>query len=118
MTSIYTLSDPNTGEIRYVGQTSVGLARRLYIHQHKRSNTHVSAWIHSLNRPPLIEEIDSGDETEWPQLERYWIWWYRANGYNLTNHADGGEGGTFGIAKSDAWKAKIGIANQGERNGQ
>jgi GIY-YIG catalytic domain len=118
MTSIYTLSDPDTGEVRYVGQTSVGLDRRLYIHWHNRSNTHTSHWVHSLKQPPIIEEIDSGDETEWSKLERYWIWWHRVNGYNLTNHSDGGEGGNFGIAKSDSWKAKIGLANQGEQNGQ
>ena len=38
--TLYTLSDPITNEIRYVGQTSMTLNRRLICHLSKKEKTH------------------------------------------------------------------------------
>ena len=54
---IYSLSDPRTGEIRYVGKT-VNLKRRLYGHLYDDEKTHKSAWIKSLKRLGLKPQLD------------------------------------------------------------
>ncbi len=97
---IYTLSDPITNEIRYIGFTSKILEKRLHQHIHRakyhtKVTFHVTCWIRKLlknNLTPIIEHLDYCDDDTWQQYERYWISQFKTWGFNLTNHTDGGDG--------------------------
>ncbi len=94
---IYTLSDPITGEVRYIGKTINELKIRLYGHlsESKKSNTHKSNWIKSLinkNLEPIIKILDVVDYNEWEFWEDYWIQVFKTWGIELTNCIDGGKG--------------------------
>jgi group I intron endonuclease len=90
---IYTLTDPITNEIRYVGKTN-NLVRRLNAHI-KRSKTnkyHSARWINSLidkGFKPVISIIEECTEKNWEEREIYWIGYYREL-FDLTNVLDGG----------------------------
>lgn len=124
-TIIYTLTDPTTKHIKYVGKTSVDINKRYaqHIFQWKRSKklNHVNSWIKSLflnNQKPIIEVLDEVSEN-WAFWESYWIEQCRVWGYKLCNHTSGGEG-TLGykaskesilkrlntLQTSTAWKEK------------
>jgi group I intron endonuclease len=90
---IYTLTDPITNEIRYVGKTN-NLVRRLNAHI-KRSKTnkyHSARWINSLidkGFKPVISIIEECTEKNWEEREIYWIGYYREL-FDLTNILGGG----------------------------
>jgi hypothetical protein len=95
---IYTLKDPLTNIIKYIGLTNRSLKVRLSDHYsdiHK--NNYKSNWIKSLrkkNVKPIIEELDivySLKEAHF--FERYWISQFKTWGFKLTNATLGGEGG-------------------------
>lgn len=75
---IYALSDPRTGEVRFVGTTRYSIAQRLYQHlTHARAGAHtaVSRWLQellSLGLRPclnlLSETLDDADEVRFIQL--------------------------------------------------
>lgn len=94
---IYTLSDPITLEVRYVGKTVQGLEKRLNQHllDSKKFKNLNSNWLKSLKRKslkPIIEELDEVDESKWIEAEIYWIAQLKAWGFNLNNHTIGGDG--------------------------
>lgn len=91
MPYIYTLNDPETGEVRYVGKTSAKLQKRLVQHVHaaKSEKTHRDKWIKSLSSRPTIELIEDVEDGLWEDRERFWISHFRTSG-RLTNIADGG----------------------------
>lgn len=96
-TSIYVLKDPKTQEIRYVGKTTQSLVARLgqHIGDSKKCKNHRAFWIKKIidsGTLPIIEEIDSCPYEESANLEIYYIAKYKAEGYNLVNDTDGGEG--------------------------
>src|SRR5579859_7650789 len=88
--SIYTLSDPRDGLVRYVGVSKDPQRRQK---EHMQSYAHGSAakrsWIAELTDlkiTPVLMLIDSAEG--WKQaahLERYWISYYRAHGVSLLN---------------------------------
>ena len=100
---IYTLRDPITYQVEYVGMTAGTLQARL--EQHIRSskvNGHLKKgardrWISQLERrglQPVIELLETvtGD---WQERERYWIQYYnvyKEDGGDLTNATIGGRG--------------------------
>ena len=93
--SIYTLSCPKTGAVRYVGATSQNPKTRLAGHRidAKRHNSAIAKWITSLlvdKLEPIMNIIDSADNDTWQEKERYWIQWHKDEGYELTNSSDGG----------------------------
>lgn len=99
-TNIYTLTDPETHEIRYVGKTN-NLTQRYKAHLNKarKHQTHKKNWINSLKKKklkPLIEVIDIVPIVEWVFWETYWISQIKSWGFKLVNHTDGGDGCTFG----------------------
>lgn len=110
-TAIYTLSDPDTGRIRYVGKTCKPgdrLAQHVWQAQHGVRGTHRTHWIAACvrnGRPPIMsvltEVAGNGDEAE-----RYWIRTLRRNGCALVNATDGGEGGA-GRRPSPETRAKM-----------
>lgn len=71
--NLYTLSNPITDEVRYVGITSRSLKRRLTQHiSEKRLNKRTS-WITSLknkNLLPKIELLSIADENTWASEEK------------------------------------------------
>jgi hypothetical protein len=95
---IYTLQDPVSLEIRYVGLTSQRLNVRLSSHWNTFSNkkSHKVNWIKKLrksNQKPLIIELDIAYSLkEAAYLEKYWISQLKTWGFKLTNTTEGGEG--------------------------
>ena len=95
---IYTLSDPISGEIKYVGQTSKTLSERMKTHlsdaKHKKANKRIT-WINSLLKKdlkPIIDIIDEVVEEDWVFWEMYWIEQLKVWGFNLKNGTIGGDG--------------------------
>ena len=97
-TVIYTLSDPITNQVRYIGKTKSSLKYRLSQHiQDSLDNTktHKKAWIKSLllkGLLPVIEELEIVDDVCWKSREQYWIAQFKNWGFDLTNMTDGGDG--------------------------
>lgn len=94
---IYTLNDPRTDAVRYVGMTHDPVARlasHLRDVGRRRRRDHKTAWLRSLAalglRPVLhVVEEGSGD---WQAAERRWIAHFRSIGADLTNGTAGGDG--------------------------
>ena len=104
---IYTLKDPITNQIRYIGKTT-NIQKRYYHHCSlsccNRENTHRSSWIKSLlikKVKPIIEVIDT--TTNWQEKEIYWIKYYKSLNTDLCNHTLGGDGG-LGIKRYKEFK--------------
>jgi hypothetical protein len=95
---IYTLQDPISLEIRYIGLTSQKLNVRLSAHWTTFNNkkSHKVHWIKKLkklNQKPIIKELDVAYSLkEAADLEKYWISQFKTWGFKLTNTTDGGEG--------------------------
>lgn len=93
---IYTLSDPRTEKVRYVGVTFRGKAR--YNEHLSRAvtggKTHRDCWIRSLiaaGLRPTYQILEEGQGDGWQAAERRWIAHYREVS-ELVNHTDGGDG--------------------------
>jgi hypothetical protein len=95
---IYTLQDPISLEIRYIGLTSQKLNVRLSAHWTTFNNkkSHKVHWIKKLkklNQKPIIKELDIAYSLEEATaLEKYWISQFKTWGFKLTNTTEGGEG--------------------------
>lgn len=118
MITIYTLSDPITLKIKYVGITSKTLEKRLKGHLKTKNNfTHKANWIKKLQKEnllPIIEEIDVVKFEEWQFWEQYWISQFKSWGYSLTNHTEGGEG-TFGYKHTEEQRLKNSLSNKNKK---
>ena len=110
-TTIYSLSDPTTGEIRYIGKTYNALRKRLYSHinECKSDNkSHKINWIKSLlnnDEVPIISTIDIIPTSEWQYWEKYWIEQFKQWGFNLTNISLGGYDNNY--KRTDKTKSKM-----------
>ena len=123
MVKIYTLTDPITGEIRYIGKTKKNLVDRWYSHcsdyKLSREKSYKNSWIISLKRKgykPIIEILDEVPENQWQFWETYWIAQFLNWGFNLTNMTKGGEGnnggkGCLGYKHTEEVKRSISIKN-------
>ena len=105
---IYTLENPITNEVRYVGKTVQKLDKRLnaHIYESRKKNNHKCNWINSLSKKgefPTIKLIDIVPEEEWEFWESYWIEQLKMWGFNLVNGTPGGEG----YKHTDETKEKI-----------
>lgn len=121
---IYTLVDPRTEEIRYVGKTT-NLKARAASHWHdvKRKKSHLYNWIRSLKKRgvrPVVRVIEETDTDHWQDRERYWIDEGYRLGWRLTNATDGGDGGSGrrGWNHTIQTRKKISKANSGKRHHQ
>lgn len=94
MAYIYALTDPDSGDIRYIGKAD-NVIDRLKSHLNDCSSTRKARWIRSLvgrgKRPELLILEEVGNE-QWQDAESKWIAHYRLVGADLCNHTDGGEG--------------------------
>lgn len=99
-TNIYTLTDPRTKEVRYVGKANNLTQRyKAHLNRARKHQTHKKNWLEQLKREglrPIIEVVDIVPVGDWRYWERYWIAQMRQWGFNLVNHTDGGDGCTFG----------------------
>lgn len=82
MNKIYALKDPMTNEIKYIGQTSLTLYRRLTRHVSesltKKDETPKRKWIKSLIEKELCPTIELIEITDSPnERELYWMKQYR-----------------------------------------
>lgn len=98
-TFIYTLSDPDTLEIRYVGKAN-NIKYRLWSHIHEAKkdsrNQRKCNWIKKLlaqNKMPIIEIVEEVSIESWKSSEIYWIAQFKAWGFRLINMTSGGEAG-------------------------
>lgn len=95
---IYTLADPRSGDVRYVGQTHQKPKKRLQGHLSRaRSGAryHLMTWIRSLLREglePSMTVVEEGEGDLWGITEKKWVAHYRNQGCDLTNSTEGGEG--------------------------
>lgn len=110
-TQIYTLTDPNTNEVRYVGKSN-NPTKRFYKHyKYCEHKTHKNNWINKLiseGKKPILEIIDVVPINEWVFWEMFWIEQMKVWGFNLVNGTIGGDGSTFGSSTSfkkgqEAW---------------
>lgn len=128
---IYTLTDPITKDIKYVGKTkNLNYRFKKHINESKKKRTYKEKWIDSLiiiGLLPIMDILDIVNEADWCFYEMYWISQIKTWGFNLTNGTSGGEGsdGFKGKKHSDETKEKCRIAGSksknkllGERNGR
>jgi hypothetical protein len=94
---VYGLTDPDTKEIRYVGRSSIGLARPSeHATRIGRETTYKANWIRGLLKRGqmygvrVLQEYTSQEEAISGEIG--WIAEGRRLGWNLTNLTDGGEG--------------------------
>ncbi len=106
---IYTLSDPITFEVRYVGITTNTLEYRYKRHFYDKKNYKKNKWFKQLKSKsmmPIIEEIDVVDFDGWQFWEKWYISLFKTFGFDLVNLTEGGEG-MFGYKHTEATKLKI-----------
>lgn len=113
---IYTLSHPDTHEIRYIGKTVKPLKSRLadHLYSSKRENNHRTNWLKSIvkiDKIPLIEELEVCPWDNSQEREIYWIAQFKAWGFRLINLTIGGEG-CIGRKMSNKTKQKIRNSNR------
>ncbi len=93
---IYSLTDPNTNLIRYIGMSRRPYRRfRDYMCARGGHTVHMRNWLNSLKRAgqaPLFEIIDECSEEDCDKTEIKWIAAFRGADYPLINSTAGGEG--------------------------
>lgn len=96
MASLYTLSDPISGAVRYVGCTTNAVEYRLrqHISKSKRGKWPVAQWIRSMRESgllPLISEVGVFSKEEIEDEEKNLIAKLRLEGADLLNVTSGGK---------------------------
>lgn len=120
---IYGLTDPRTGEIRYVGQSSTGFARPSSHGSESKlrsaERTYKTRWIRQLKKLGLsydiviLEEVPGVSDLD--DRERFWISRLKHVGNQLTNSTEGGHG-TRGFKHREESKLKSSLSQSGPKN--
>lgn len=115
---IYTISDPITNSVRYIGKT-IDIKNRLrdHIKRSKNNKTHKDKWISSLikqGHKPVILILDIVNKEDWIFWEKFYISLFKGWGFNLVNHTEGGDGGSF-IKHTEETKLKISKSHLGKK---
>lgn len=114
---VYTLLDPRSREVRYVGITQDTRTRlRNHTNEAKRGKdqSYRSRWIRLLLKvglKPLMVVVETGTG-DWAKAEKHWIAHFRRIGCKLVNTVDGGRG-TLGRKVSDESRAKVAATLKG-----
>ncbi|KKL97996.1 hypothetical protein LCGC14_1828840 [marine sediment metagenome] len=126
MTFIYGLTDPRIGTghraVRYVGKADDPTQRRRLhlIPFHLRGFSHKQNWFKQLLRlglKPGLLILQTVDEVEWKEAERFWMAALRRCGCRLVNADRGGRGGSKpGGKRSLKTRKKIAAALTGNKN--
>lgn len=98
--TIYTLKDPSSDQVRYVGKTN-NLKKRYWTHLSAKTKSHTTSWIKKLllqGYKPIMEVLEITSMEEWISTEQYWIAQFKAWGFPLTNQTLGVEG-SYGHAQ-------------------
>lgn len=117
ISTIYSIHDPDTDELRYIGNTSHKLYVRLSQHKYRArrgSTSLLHQWIRTLSKSPVIKQIAVVDRDSSDELEELLISEYRRAGKRLLNIGAGGSG-IKGARHSEETKAKIGLAGLGRK---
>lgn len=90
---IYALSDPITGQLRYIGKANDSAERlKSHLRDANRRDTPVYRWIRKLTNKGLAPAVKVLEVThDWQESERRLIALSRARGDKLLNVADGGD---------------------------
>lgn len=112
---VYALYSSKDGEIRYIGQTTQALSKRLDSHIHPAKHA-LRRWVHkwvNKNRRDghEIRIVPLRSNAVWNETEQELIAQYRKLGAALVNHTDGG-GGVLGRKKSDEERLKISASHK------
>lgn len=94
ITFIYSLVDPRSNQIRYIGKSN-NPKKRLSAHLSEKRRTHKSHWIQSLKKvglKPILNIVDEVLLKEWEFWEMHYISLYKSWGFDLTNQRAGGGG--------------------------
>lgn len=110
-TAIYALCEED-GSPRYVGKTVYYLhvRHKAHLRDARKARLPVHRWLHKRVQGGhravirLLEYVPAGQD--WEAAERRWIAAYRADGCDLLNLTEGGEG-QAGLAKSESARAAI-----------
>jgi hypothetical protein len=97
---IYSLNDPDTNEVRYIGwcfDLKKRYSSHIYESSHPESSnspdSHKNRWIRTLlaaDKKPVIKIVDETVYKNHEEKEKYWIKYYKDLGCKLTNMTDGG----------------------------
>jgi hypothetical protein len=108
---IYTLSDPISLQVKYIGKSDMPLVRyQEHLKKCKYSTTIKNNWIKKLlggGQKPLLEILDVVLTSEWSFWEKFWISQFRGWGFKLYNMTDGGDGGNFGFESNLKISSKL-----------
>lgn len=104
MEKIYTFyvlsASSDVTNIRYVGVTTRTVQQRFYGHKYCAMNESkrtlpVHKWMFShyeKGEDIIFKQIDSCNQNEWENREKYWISYYKDLGFDLLNVLEGGQG--------------------------
>ena len=116
---IYGLHDPETGELRYIGQTITSVPQRLAAHVAPSSlprHSYLARWLLGLVKrglsPTWTVRAEAGDQADLDRLEKEHITIARAEGARLVNLSDGG-GGRAGYVTHEETRHKIAESQRG-----
>ncbi len=120
-TFIYSLSDPITKEVKYIGKANK-LNYRLWSHlfnaRNSLSNLAKCQWIKSLTDQgliPVIEELEEVPTSNWMMWEEFWISQFRIWGFDLFNMTNGGHNGLLKEKKNSCAKGARFYIKKGRR---
>lgn len=119
--TIYALTDPRDGVVRYVGKT-YNAKKRLLAHiseaaRSRRVNKKCS-WIKELllqGGSPTMSVLETGAGAGWQEAEKRWIKNFLDAGVRLTNATDGGEAPMTGRKHTPEALAKMSASHLGRR---
>jgi hypothetical protein len=119
-THIYALTDPDTGDVRYVGKADnpSDRHRKHMLPSALAIRCRRTSWLKGLinaGKKPGMEVLETVPDSQWKERECYWIEFYRALGVNLVNTARGGTGGVKPEWVTAEWRAKQSKAQTGKK---
>ena len=114
VTYIYTLSDPRTNEVKYVGKTINPRNRRLAHEFRIKGKSNKEIWnkeLRSLGLKYIFEIVDCVPSSDWRFWEKFYIQLFKVWGFILLNHNEGGTGSDI-VRQETREKLRIRMINR------